>query len=207
MSYTKARFVEQVLLKVGGGILTDEMAIQRVDIKSYLPAAINYVQFGSYNINLKTEGTRDINSLFYAYFPDIAIQVDSTRHNWTYIPYPKAFVALPHNQGVRQIEDGDGNTYKPLSDNGFRTIKHSAELFTGASYYRPEKIGIYLFSQNKLVETVSLSGIVDVDDLADTDILPIPAGFEKQAIDVCYEFFVGERELPADRKNDKTDVN
>lgn len=207
MSYTKARFVEQILLKVGGGVITDELSIQRVDIASYLPAAINYVQIASYNLNIKIEGDRDINSLFYGFFADQPILVDSARHNWTYIAYPKAFVALPHNQGIRQIEDGDGNTYKPLSDNAFRTIKHSAGLFTGASYFRPEQKGIYLFSQNKLIESVSLTGIVDVDELADTDILPIPAGFEKQALDVTYEFFVGERELPADRKNDKTDVN
>jgi hypothetical protein len=97
--------------------------------------------------------------------------------------------------------------FKPLSDNAFRTIAHSVKLFTGASYFRLEGNKIYLFGSNPIIETINLSMIVDTDDLLDTDLLPIPAGLEKLAMDTCYEFMTGERQMPADRKSDQRDIN
>lgn len=204
----KGRFVEQVFLKVNGGELPDSSSVQREDIESFLPAAINYAMMASRNIILQQDGHRDVASLFYGFFDNLPILKDADRHDWMYVAWPKGYVPLPSNEGIRFVEDGDGNFLKPLSDNNFRTINHTLEIFTDARYYRPEKKGLYLFGLLPMTTTLpGLTIIVDVDDLDDDDILPIPAGQEKTALDICYQFVIGERELPADKNNDKRDVN
>ena len=49
--------------------------------------------------------------------------------------------------------------------------------------------------------------VVDVDDLLPTDELPIQAGMEMEAIEMCVQFMTGQRQIPADMKNDKKDLN
>lgn len=203
---TKARFRELVFLSVNGGQLNDSASANRRIIDAYIPCAINWVMVNDYRINLRQEPTRDVSSLFYGFFPSLSIQVDTDRHNWKYVTYPKKVVPLPRNQGIRGIEDGTGYQLKPLSDNGFRTIGHFGKVFADR-YYRAEQKGIYLFGLPSPVVTVSGTFIVDVRDLDDTDELPIPAGQEADAIKLCIEFATGVRQMPADRKSDERDTN
>jgi len=204
---TKGKFRELVLIKVSGGVLTNQGSIDRRDINVYIPVAVNYSMLAGYNLEIKTEEDRDFSSMFYGYFPDQAILTDATRHNWKYIVDPAGGIALPRNQDIRSIEDGLGNTYKPLPDNAMKHLNYYLPLMEGIGFYRREQTKIYIFNAPPIAKTISVSRIVDCDSLADTDILPIPAGLEKLAIDVCYEFIVGIRQLPADRKNDKRDLN
>lgn len=203
---TKSVFRELVFLEVNGGQLNDSASANRRLINAYLPCAINWVMINDYRINLRQEPTRDIASLFYGYFPDLPVLVDAARHNWKYVAYPKKIVPMPRNQGIRGIEDGTGYQLKPLSDNGFRTIGHFGKIFDDR-YYRPEQKGIYLFNLPSPVTAVSGVFIVDVNDLLDTDELPIPAGQETEAIKICIEFATGVRQTPADRKTDQRDTN
>jgi hypothetical protein len=205
---TKGKFTETVLLKIEGFQLNDSSSVQRRDIRAYLPAAVNYAMMAGYNINIQVEGNRDFSSVFYGYFPALAISKDTTRHNWKYITLPKGTIALPKNQGIRSIEDGSGYNLKPLSDNAFRTINSWLETYKGDGYYRLEGNKIYLFNISAIATVINLSMIVDTDSLTDDDILPIPAGLEGRAIDICYEFLTGVRQLPpADRKSDERDIN
>lgn len=203
----KGKFIDLVLIKVNGGQLTDESSVDRRVIRSYMPAAINFAMHATYNVNIQEEGTRDYASLFYAYYPNLNISVDTTRHNYKYITLPKGYVQFARHQGIRTIDDGCGYNLKPLSDNAFKTINHFKRIFTGDSYYRPEGTKVYLFGLPAPTTKVGASIIVDCDSLDDTDLLPLQAGFEKLAIDTCYEFVTGVRQMPADRKNDKRDVN
>lgn len=204
---TKSIFTELVLLRINGGQLNDDPAVQRRDIKAYIAAAVNYAMLAGYNINIQQEGDRDFSSTFYGFFGAQPVLTDTARHNWKYITLPKGTVPLPSNQGIRSIEDGCGDTFKPLSDNAMKTIKHYLKIFCGARFYRLDGNKIYLFNMGAVTETVDLSMIVDTDSLADSDTLPIPAGLEGKAIDICVEFFTGERQMPADRKSDQRDIN
>lgn len=208
MSYSKGRFVEQVLLRINGGQLNDDASVKREDIESYVPAAVNYTLTASRNIELGTENDRDLSSLFYGYFSDLPINVDAARHNWKYVNMPKGTIAMYANEGIRSVEDGCGVPFKPLTDNAMKTIHYYQEIF-GERYYRLESgKRIYLFGINPVMSVLpGLSMIVDVDELGDDDILPIMAGMEGKAIDACVEFFTGERHEPADRKNDQRDIN
>lgn len=202
----KGKFRELVLLRVNGGVLTDQAAVDRLDIDAYAPAAINEAMLGGYALEVRGEGDRDFSSMFYGYFPDQAILVDAQRHNWKYIT-DSGGIALPLNQDIRSIEDDLGNTYKPLPDNAMKTINYYLPQMAGIGFYRREGNKIYIFNAPPIVKTINKSRIVDYDSLADTDILPIPAGLEKSAINTCYEWIAGIRQAPADRVNDKRDLN
>lgn len=204
---TKGKFIELVLLKIEGGQLNDSSSVDRRDIRTYLPASINFVMVEAYRVNIQVEGVRDLPSFFYGYFPTNDILTDTTRHNWKYIVAPKAYVPLPRNQGVRSIEDGEGYNLKPLSDNAFRQIHKLHKIFTGDKFYRPEGMKIYLWNLPSVTTNVPCSLIVDSDVLEDTDVLPIQAGLEGKAIDICVEFMTGERQMTADRKSDERDIN
>lgn len=204
---TKSRFAELVLIRVNGGRLNDNSSTDRRDIKAYLPAAVNYAMMAGYNLEIKGEGDRDFSSLFYGYFPQQAVLVDTDRHNWIYIVDPAGGIALPRNQDIRSIEDDLGNTYKPLPDNAMKSLNYYLPLMDGIGFYRREGKKIYLFNAPKLIKHINASRIVDCDSLTDDDLLPIPAGLEKIAMDICYEFITGIRQIPADRKNDKRDLN
>lgn len=204
---TKGKFIDTILIRVNGGVLNDESAVWRQDIRAYLSAAVNYCIMQGYYTGIKSEGNRDLSAIFYGYFPTIAISKDATKNNRAYITLPKGTIALPRNQGIRFVTDVNEKTFKPLSDNSIHSIKHYERMFPDVSYFRLEGKKIYLYNINPLLESVNLTMIVNVDDLDSTDDLPIPAGLEDQAIDLCVQFFTGERQLPADEKNDKTDIN
>lgn len=203
----KGVFRETIFLRINGGQLNDSSSVQRRDIDAYMPVAINYAMMAGYGNTIKEEEIRDFSSLFYGYFPDLPILTDSTRQNWKYITLPKGTVALPKNQGIRSIEDDCGINFKPVSDNSFRTINHWIKIFVGEKYFRLEKDKIYLWNIGKLTKVVNLSMIVRVDDLTDDDELPIEAGLEGKAIDICVDYFLNQRHEPADRKNDQRDLN
>lgn len=203
---TKEIFRENVFLRVNGGVLTEQSSIDRRDIDAYAPAAINEAMLGGYALEVRGEGDRDFSSLFYGYFPDQPILIDANRHNWKYI-VDTAGVALPLNQDIRSIEDNLGNTYKPLPDNAMKTLNYYLPQMEGIGFYRREGGKIYIFNAPPLVKTINKSRIVNYESLADTDILPIPAGLEKAAINTCYEWIAGIRQAPADRVNDTRDLN
>lgn len=204
---TKEKFIDTVLIRVGGGTINDESAVWKQDIRAYMSAAINYTVAAGYNVNIKNEGNRDLSAVFYGYFPGLTLSKDSTKNNRRYITLPKGTIALPRNQGIRFVTDNCENTYKPLSDASMGSIKHYEKQFPGVSFFRLEKRKIYLYNIGPLVESLNLTMIVSVDDLDPTDELPIPAGMEPDAIDIAVQFFTGERQLPSDEKNDKTDIN
>jgi hypothetical protein len=206
----KGIMVESVLLRINGGHIPVDASVQRRDIRAYLPAAVNYVMSAGYNINIQVEENRDLSSLFYGYFPNNAVHIDTDRHNWLYINYPKGTVALPKNQGIRSVEDGCGYFLKPLSDNAFRTINHYKQVLNGDKYFRPDGKKIYLFNMPPVIVDgpgIPMSMIVDSAELTDDDELPIPAGLEGKAIDECVAYFTGERQAPANRKSDNRDIN
>lgn len=200
---TKGIFIESILLNINGGALTDESAVHRVDIESYIPMAVNYVMTAGRNTHLAQDGDRDIPSLFYGSFEGLTIDKTTTPR----ITYPKGFVPLYGNEGIRYVTDNCGNTYSPLSDSDMHTIKHYKDKFLGLGFYRPKQNYIELYLANPLVEEVNLEGIVRVEDLDDTDELPITAGFETMAIDLCIAWFTGQKKMPNDKLNNKADLN
>lgn len=197
-------FVETILLRINGGVLPVDSAVQRVDIQAYVPAAVNYAREKSYNINLQLEGNRDIPSTFYGQFDDLPILRDKKQ---PYIAYPKGTVSMRGNQGIRFITDNCCGSYSPLSDNDMSLICYYGDKMIDMKFYRPKQANIELFGASPLAETINMEMIVRVEDLDDDDELPIDAGFEADALNICWELISGQREIPADKRSDNSDIN
>lgn len=199
----KGKFIELVILGVGGGVLTSELDLQRVDVEAYLPAAVNYALTAGRNISISQEGNRDLPSMFYGTFTDLPI--DRTG-NVAFVTIPKGYVPLYGNEGVRSIFDNCGNYYSPLMDADRRTIKSYKDKLTDQGFYYPigkDKLEVY--PSNTLVVSLNGEYIVRAEDLSDEDELPLPAGTETMALDICIQWFTGQRANPADTINNKSD--
>lgn len=199
----KGVFRELVNLRVNGGNLTDESSVETVDIDAYLPSAVNYIMTTGRNKHLAQDGDRDIPSMFYGSFNNITINKSTDSH---YIEYPKGAIALYGNEGIRYVKDNCGNTYSPLSDSDMHTVNYYKDKMQ-LGFYRPKKDYIQVWETNPLVETMDLEMIVRVEDLEDDDELPIEAGMESQALELCVQWFTGERQMPSDKLNNKSDIN
>lgn len=201
----KARFIELVLLGVGGGVLTDELNLQRVDIEAYLPAAVNYALTAGRNISISQEGNRDLPSMFYGTFTDLVIDRSGSVASVT---LPKGYVPLYGNEGVRSVFDNCGNYYSPLMDADRRTINaYKDKLIDQGFYYPIGKSKLEVYPSNPLVVSLNGEYIVRAEDLDDEDELPLPAGMETVALDLCIQWFKDQRSMPAELINNKADIN
>lgn len=200
----KQVFIELVFLRVNGGNLSDESAIERVDIEAYLPAAVNYAVTAGRNTNLQIEGNRDYPSLFYGAFTDVVI---NRSESTPFVNLPKGHMPLAGNEGIRFVHDDCGNYYTPLMDADRRSIKHYSKLLTDQKYFYPLGKKLEIWGLNPLADKLSGEIIIDVNELEADDELPIQAGFETMAMDICYEWITGQRQYPSDKKNNNADIN
>lgn len=198
-------FVDSVLLKINGGQLSDEGSVQRVDIQAYLPAAVNYGLTAGRNTSLSQEGNRDLPSMFYGTFTELPI--DRTG-NTAFVTLPKGYVPLYGNEGVRAVFDDCGNYYAPLMDADRRLIKVTKKKLLDQGFYYPiGQTKLEVYPSNPLVESLNGEYIVRVQDLADTDELPLPGDTEALAFDLLVQWFTDQRSRPADLINNKADIN
>jgi len=197
--------IDLVLLDLNGGELNDESAILRQDIEAYLPAAVNYAMNKSYNINIQVEGNRDMSALFYGSFFDLPIVRELGRVPKIFLP--KGTVALPRNQGIRYVSDGCGGTFAPLMDADLHTIVHYSKILPDNKFYRLKQGYIELWNISPIAETLNMEMIVSVEDLDDDDELPLQAGVEEDAINLCLQHFDPQRKTPADKINNTVDLN
>lgn len=200
---TKGVFIENILIAIGGGVLTDELAIQRVDIEALLPAAINYALTAGRNTAISQDGNRDLPSMFYGTFSDLTIDRSAPTAQVT---LPKGYVPLHGNEGVRSVYDDCGTYYSPLMDADRRTIKSYKDKLIGQGFYYPigqKKLEVY--PTNPLVVSLNGEYIVRVEDLDYEDELPLVGDTEMLAIETCANWFINPRSRPADLINNKVD--
>lgn len=204
---TRGRFIELAVLQANGGVLNDESNVKRKDILAFMPAAINYAMVTGYRQALNESGIRDFSGNFYGYFSDLPLLTDATKGDRKYFVLPKGIAPFAHNQAIRSVTNGCEGTFKPIPDGSYPTINYYTKIFTNTGFYKLEKDRVYLYNEPKLMDTISCTLIVRSEDLADTDELPIPAGLEYMAIDMAVAFATGQKQVPADTKNDKKDIN
>lgn len=204
---TKGVVIENILLAINGGTLNDESSVRRRDIAAYLPAAVNYAMSKSYNIDLEVEGSRDLSSLFFGTFYDLPVIREANRK--PRIDMPKATVAMPRNQGIRIVRTPCGNTFAPLMEADLHTIDYYVNIFPGETFFRlkaPKSLEFY--GLNPLVNSIGEVQIVTrLEDLDDTDELPVQMGLEQDVISISLDHFVPQRRTQSDKIIDSVDIN
>jgi len=196
-------FIENIIIAIGGGVLTDEMAVQRVDVEAFAPAAVNYALTAGRNTAISQEGNRDLPSMFYGTFSNLPIDRTSSVAKVT---LPKGYAPLYGNEGIRSVFDNCGNYYSPLMDADRRSIKHyKGKLIDQGFYYPIGTRGVEVYPSSELVESLNGEYIVRFEDLDDEDELPLAGDTEVMAIEMCAKWFIDPRSRPADLLNNKSD--
>lgn len=197
--------IDLVLLRVNGGQLTDDLAVQRSDIRAYLPIALNSATTLFYYGNKKEELSRDFPACFYASFDGLTIDRTGTIPK---ITLPNLVLQMPSNQGIRRITDDCGNTFTPVQDGEVSMINYYADTMPNLRLFLPMGFQtIFLYNVTKLAKHVNAVIMLDPSSFTDDIELPIAAGVEKTAIDLCIEHFSAQRQQPADVIADGNDLN
>lgn len=199
---TVAQSVELIFLKVNGGKPTPDDSVMRADIKAFLPASFNYAMDKVYNTNLQSEGDRDYPSEFYSVFSGIAINRTETI---PYIPLTLGTVPLKSGAGIRFVYDNCQNQYAPLSDADMGSVKYYSKLTNGMYWFRRTGAKLYLYGINPLIEEINYQAITKVEDLSDSDTLPLQAGMEQDILAGMLEWF--EQKAPYTTLVNTRDIN
>lgn len=199
---TVEKAIEMIYLRVNGGKPTPDDSVMRSDIKALLPAAVNYAMDKTYNLNLKIEGDRDYPSEFYSVFNDIAIQRDE---RLPYITTTVGAVPLKGEAGLRFVYDNCGTQYGMVTDSDMGSIEYYSKLTPGMGWYRPTGSKITLYGVTPLAATINLQMIIRVEDLANTDELPLQAGSENDVLELMINWFANK--LPYNTLVNTKDVN
>lgn len=196
--------IDSVLLRVNGGVLTDDGAVQRSDIRAYLPAALNFATTKFYYSNKTQELSRDFPSSFYASFPNLTI--DRT-NRVPQVILPKLALQMSSNQGIRRIHDDLGNTFTPVQDGEVSMINYYAKSFPNLRLFLPMGQIIQLFNITALAQHINAVIMLDPTEFTDDTELPIAAGLETDVIDLCVQYFTAQRQQPGDVIADTKDLN
>lgn len=199
---TEGKAIELVFLKMNGGKPTPDNSVMRADIRTYLPASVNYAMDVVYNNNLEIEGDRDFPSEFYSVFESVVI--DRT-DRLPKIALMAGTAPLKGGAGIRFVYDNCGNQYSPVSDSDMGSIEYYSGLTPGMCWYRRTGDNLTLYGINPLAESINYQAITKVEDLADTDELPIQAGAEERVLDKMAEWF--GKKFNYDNLVDTKDVN
>jgi hypothetical protein len=200
----QGKLVDLILLRVNGGNLTDDSAVQRADIRAYLPIALNFATTKFYFTNKKEEYNRDFPSYFYTSFPNLTI---SRTGSIPTITLPKVVLQFAGNQGIRNLQDDFGNTYTPVQDGEVSMINYYKDVFPNTRLFLQMGQTVQLWNVTKFATTVNAIVILDPSQYTDNDELPIAAGLEADVIDLCVQHFSAQRQQPADVDVNKQDLN
>lgn len=201
---TVSEFVELAYLRVTGGQPSTDSSVMMVDIRAMLPAAANYAMDKAYNINLQQEGERDVPSEFYGQYDDVPIVRTG---KVPYVSLVKGTVPLKVGAGIRFVYDDCGDQYAPLSDSDMSNIEYYVDQMKGMRWFRRVGNKLNLYGINPLAEVLNYQAITRIEDLADTDQLPIQGGYETDVINYLVSHFSGQRQTPYDNINNTKDIN
>lgn len=200
----KGYYIDSVLQMIEGGEVTDETAVWRDDVEALLPVAVNQAIVGGLWDQANQEKDRDIPGSFLAVFENVPVDRTGAHPTFT---LPVTIVPLSSDRGVRLVTTVSGDhVYNKMNDN----------LYAGWSYYKKiikerlyklQDMKCRLFNIPDIESAVTVVIIQSVENYADTEELPVPAGKEGMVIDALFKMFARQRLERDDKIEDKTDIN
>jgi len=189
---TKAQIVEQVLLAVSGGKLTEEGSVRREDIESLLPAAIEMAidqrdqESVMYNLRLsRTQGVYPTQQGEFLSSSIVSLTHDADRHLY-YYPLPsKAIAATSYIPELRPIQ-GDPYIYVS-SQSAIMSIPDCGLVFWWIENYNGFKVMTTPLGMPACEHILKLR--LSTDGIADNVELGLGPGVEFRVISMLSEFF------------------
>lgn len=202
---TKAEIIYEALIRVNGGVVTPNMSTRYGEAESYLAAAFNFVQFGTYWIEGKAEGEHAINPLCLTPFNNVAILYSTERQRF-YATLPAPVVSLPKGRAL-EISTQFGQRMIPLvqGDDAMQEYysKYDKQLkyqLEGAS-----TVWLYGIENNPLLKFIRPKYIARIADLPDDAEILLAADGEKTVLDLLASWLSGEKAVPKQYTEDGKD--
>jgi len=189
--------IDLIYQRINGGRLGTDINVYRIDIKEYLPVAINAVikENQLLNIRLKRDEEELLPDQYISTFEDVEVKYDEKR-DIKYIEFPKTPI----------IDSGRAIFIMPMQgEEDFNYIVSRTQL-KGYDEYIGKKTFFWLEGSKKaffknispLVKKVLLQIVTSIAEMENEDELPIPIGYEQKVLDSCVEWFLGQRFTPND---------
>lgn len=203
----KGVLIELVLQRVSGGIVNQDTSrqVRREDIEAYLPASINYAITKQYYINKREDGESTIpNDFISTYYVDV--QYDQRRDIY-YSMLPTQLISMDKNRGLRSISPIKGDDQ--FIEARFEARKHDS-YYSGSTaqstIYRLIGDRVDYDNISPSVTEVVIRMVSSIGSLNDEDEVPLPSGTEVEVIQICSEFFLGQRSAQPDFINNNTSL-
>ena len=214
MAYTKEYAIDQCYIRINNGNLSSENRVKREDIEPYLIAALAWVWGLESEDRLQTMmRTKRYGMADMVSFDDLRIsqyitpQYDEKKkeyfvpiHNIPAIGGNHFFEVLPIS-GTKPI-------YRINKESDLSGLEDVVQDFIIAYYQNLKGVSprIFLLGLKDADSEVEVLTNADFSTLANSDILPAPAGKELLIIDKTVEFFTGQKNAYEDNKIDQNDM-
>ena len=211
MAYTKAELAEVAYIHIKGGILSSDVPVHRVDVKAYLPAAINKVMLIATRESRREAGKdRMAFSLDTHFLATYKVSIaNDTERDAKYAPLEKRVQGLSGNRGLDKVTPVQGCCeFYPAKDRA--TACHLAREFDQATYWHekyPDEDRIYFQNLPTVISEVLVRMMASFGDFEDNEVLPIPEGYEDDIIKLVVDFWNKDRVKEDEGVNMKDDNN
>ena len=193
--------IELIYQRISGGRLSPDVDVKRVDIKSYLPSAINTAIREQYFNNISIRSLEKSLSLlpdqFIKVFEDVEVKKNE-RRDLKYVDFPSKPIAILDSYGLKSIMPMKGDIDFAYLKNKTQ-VNGYEEYFDNKVFFWVEGSRAYFKNISPMVNTVLVSMIASIDALTDDDEAPIPIGLEEKVINNTCDWFIGQRSMPQDK--------
>lgn len=204
MPLTKRQISDLVADLEAGGDPTVDSKFHRDNIQALTEVVRNTLIELDYN-QRRNEGQFDINGDFIKPFPNQEVLFDSDRDEY-YTVMPSKYASLPNNRGIRmvsQMKNQKNEFIKLNAGSQFVFCELEAGSLNGRTGYYPEGERIYYQNIDGVhVKKVLIKLVPALDSLDEDEVIPIPAGLEKNLIDGVREMLAETKITPQDKIND-----
>lgn len=213
--YSIDGIVDKVYIGLTGGVPSADIKIERDDIRYLAPAAISEAsdKFVKIQLNEAVQDWREFGigreglaqDLWLNY--ELTLVKDSGRKLY-YVVLPGKVTYLPGNRGLMQGFISGGNV-RFQRVGGFGDVVHMPDI-TGVILMWTEQTSsehrVYFKGMGLPVpDTLTLRACLTADSFEDGEELPIPNQVALYAIEYLTQYFMGQRQVPADVTNTGVD--
>lgn len=196
--------IESVYIRVKGGKLDSaDVNIKRIDIRAYLPAAINFALRKQYYLDKQQEEETSLPNSFIATYENVEIKLNEDR-GLRYIDLPARVVPFPKDMGINVVAPMKGNDDFFRMDGPYQDSHYDG--YISKTRYFLEGSRIYFKNLSGAACKVLVRMMGSIDEFDDDAEAPIPAGLEPEVIQITYEFLTGQRMMPQDNTNNHSDT-
>lgn len=213
MAYTQGQLIEQVYLHITGGQPTEDFDVERIDIKTAIPAIMASVALiESRRSRLEAHQMRTSRlgvDPAWLITETFAVFKDEDRDQ-SYMKFEKKVTLLDNMYGIANVGAIKGNCVFAPTIHRFATAGIDREMrAAGVTMWYYEKVGneerVYLKFLPVVVSEIWISYMPSFDDLEEDEIVPIPSGLELEVLQQAINFFQSEADKRADSLNNHND--